>query len=144
VGNSSCWFDRASIAVLALHIPQDRLEQLSVRSVTAIDGWPLSRKEARASAVSPQIESGNVYVPHPSLAPWIDGYLAEWAAFPRGANDDQVDATTQALNRMRDDHRPGILGFLEMELKERNPAAWEALKKQAYESETCESGSRPH
>ena len=32
---------------------------------------PEGGKEARASAVSPQIESGNVYLPHPSIAPWI-------------------------------------------------------------------------
>ena len=89
---------------------------------------PEGGKEARASAVSPQIESGNVYLPHPSVAAWVDGYLAEWAAFPRGAHDDQVDATTQALNRMRDDHRPGMLVYLELELKRVNPTAWEAIR----------------
>jgi phage terminase large subunit-like protein len=34
---------------------------------------PEGRKMARAQAVIPQCESGNVYLPHPAIAPWIDG-----------------------------------------------------------------------
>jgi hypothetical protein len=63
---------------------------------------PEGGKIARAQAVSPQVESGNVYLPHPALAPWIEDLIEESAAFPHGRNDDQVDAMTQALNRMRD------------------------------------------
>lgn len=58
---------------------------------------PEGSKESRAHAVSPQIEAGNVYLPDPSIAPWVHDYIEEWAAFPHGKNDDQVDATTQAL-----------------------------------------------
>jgi predicted phage terminase large subunit-like protein len=61
---------------------------------------PRGSKEARASAVSPSIEAGNVFLPAPSLAPWVNDFIEECAAFPRGANDDQVDAMTQALDRM--------------------------------------------
>jgi predicted phage terminase large subunit-like protein len=57
-------------------------------------------KEARASAVSPQVEAGNIYLPHPALADWVSGFIHEAASFPRGANDDQVDAMSQALGRM--------------------------------------------
>ena len=32
---------------------------------------------ARAQAVSPQVESGNVYLPHPLIAPWVDSFLDE-------------------------------------------------------------------
>lgn len=60
---------------------------------------PQGSKEARASAVSPDIEAGNVYLPDPSTAPWVHGFIEECAAFPNGANDDQVDAMTQALLR---------------------------------------------
>jgi len=56
---------------------------------------------ARAQAVSPQVESGNVYLPHPALTPWVEELIEEAAAFPHGPNDDQVDAMTQALNRLR-------------------------------------------
>jgi predicted phage terminase large subunit-like protein len=89
---------------------------------------PEGGKEARAAAVSPQIEAGNVYVPHPSYVTWVNAYLAEWAAFPRGAHDDQVDATTQALNRMREDPRRAFIIYLDGELKKRNPTKWAQLQ----------------
>jgi predicted phage terminase large subunit-like protein len=41
-----------------------------------------------------------VYLPDPAIAPWIDTYVVEHSAFPNGAHDDQVDATTQALLRL--------------------------------------------
>jgi len=61
---------------------------------------PKGSKELRAQAVSPQIESGNVWIPDPSLAPWIGDYVQEWAEFPNGKNDDQVDASTQAISEL--------------------------------------------
>lgn len=54
----------------------------------------------RAIAVSPQIEAGNVYLPSPSTNPSISDYIEEWANFPNGVNDDEVDATTQALRKL--------------------------------------------
>jgi len=36
----------------------------------------------------------------PEEAPWLSDFLEEHSVFPVGAYDDQVDATTQALNRM--------------------------------------------
>ena len=61
---------------------------------------PQGSKESRAWAVSPEVESGNVYLPDPSIAPWVHDFVEECAAFPNGANDDQVDAMTQALMRL--------------------------------------------
>ena len=61
---------------------------------------PEGGKEARASAVSPLLEAGNVHLPDPSLASWVHDFVEECAAFPKGANDDQVDAMSQALLRM--------------------------------------------
>ena len=58
---------------------------------------PLGGKVARAAAVSPLIEAGNVYLPHPHSAHWVTVLLEECAAFPNAAHDDQVDAMTQAL-----------------------------------------------
>lgn len=60
---------------------------------------PSGGKIARAAAVSPLIEAGNVYLPHPDYAPWVRDFIEECAAFPYGAHDDQVDAMTQALIR---------------------------------------------
>jgi len=59
---------------------------------------PKESKEARAHAITPFIESGNVYIPAPAIAPWIDDYVEEFASFPNGKHDDQVDCTTQVLN----------------------------------------------
>ncbi len=61
---------------------------------------PEGGKMARLQAVSPDIEAGNVYIPEPSIASWIHDYVEEFAAFPNGANDDQVDSTSQALLRL--------------------------------------------
>jgi predicted phage terminase large subunit-like protein len=62
---------------------------------------PEGGKIARAHAVSPMVESGNVYLPHPATAPWVEDFLEKATAFPNGRYDDQVDAMTQALNRLR-------------------------------------------
>lgn len=56
---------------------------------------PEGGKESRAAAAQPQIESGNVYLPEG--APWLSDFVDEFASFPKGKNDDQVDCATQAL-----------------------------------------------
>lgn len=61
---------------------------------------PQGSKQARAAAVSPLVEAGNVWLPAPELAPWVQGLVDEAAGFPTAAHDDQVDALTQALNRL--------------------------------------------
>jgi phage terminase large subunit-like protein len=61
---------------------------------------PHGGKEARAAAVSPLQEAGNVWLPHPDLCPWVDDFIEEHAAFPTGAHDDDVDSMSQALNRL--------------------------------------------
>jgi len=61
---------------------------------------PDGGKEARAAAVSPLVEAGNVWLPSPELCPWIAGFIEEAAGFPTASHDDQVDAMTQALNRL--------------------------------------------
>jgi predicted phage terminase large subunit-like protein len=76
---------------------------------------PEGGKIARASAISPQVEAGNVYLPHPALAPWVEAFLEECAGFPHAAHDDQVDAMTQALNRLHGVSR-GIYPVAESEL----------------------------
>lgn len=61
---------------------------------------PKVGKVPRLLAVAPLIESGNVHIPTTSLAPWVDDYIEEHAAFPNGAHDDQVDMTSQGLDRL--------------------------------------------
>jgi len=55
---------------------------------------------SRAAAASPQLESGNWYVPHPMLARWVEGFIGECGALPAGAHDDQVDAWSQGAKRL--------------------------------------------
>ena len=59
---------------------------------------PQGSKEARAYAVSALVEGGDVFIP--ARAPWIGDFIAEVSAFPNHKHDDQVDAMTQALNRL--------------------------------------------
>jgi predicted phage terminase large subunit-like protein len=63
---------------------------------------PEGSKISRLNSVSPDMEAGNVYLPDSSIAPWIGDYLTELTTFPAVEHDDQVDATSQALNRFRD------------------------------------------
>ena len=60
---------------------------------------PSGGKIARAQAISPLVEAGNVYLPHPEYAPWVNDFIEECIQFPNGAHDDQVDAMTQAILR---------------------------------------------
>jgi predicted phage terminase large subunit-like protein len=60
---------------------------------------PEGGKDARAHAVSCEVEAHNVYLPE--SASWVHDFIEECAAFPTGAHDDQVDAMTQALIRIR-------------------------------------------
>ena len=46
------------------------------------------------------IESGNVYIPSPTLHPWVEDLLNEVTFFPNSSHDDQVDAMSQALRRL--------------------------------------------
>jgi predicted phage terminase large subunit-like protein len=62
---------------------------------------PTESKYARANAVAPFVESGNVFLPTTSVALFdAEALIDEAAAFPNGTHDDQVDATSQALNRL--------------------------------------------
>lgn len=61
---------------------------------------PHGSKIARATAVSPFVEAGNVWLPAPELAPWVGEFTEEASAFPNAAHDDQVDGMSQALNRL--------------------------------------------
>lgn len=61
---------------------------------------PHGSKVSRAAAVSPIVEARQVWLPSPELAPWVGDFVEEHAGFPTAAHDDQVDGTSQALNRM--------------------------------------------
>jgi predicted phage terminase large subunit-like protein len=61
-------------------------------------------KELRALNCVPVWQSMNVYLPKPDQGEyvWIDEFVRELLTFPNAANDDQIDATTLALNQLRE------------------------------------------
>jgi predicted phage terminase large subunit-like protein len=72
---------------------------------------PRGHKLARARAITPQVEAGNVLVPGVANAegsgydrsltpPWVQSLIEEAAAFPNAAHDDAIDAMTQAITRL--------------------------------------------
>lgn len=61
---------------------------------------PNGSKLARAEAVTPQIQAGNIWLPDPSIASWVNDYIEEWAVFPNGMNDDQVDASSLGISQL--------------------------------------------
>lgn len=81
---------------------------------------PEGGKVARAAAISPLIEAGNVYLPHPQIAPWVDDFVEECTSFPNGANDDQVDAMSQVLLRWNSLPLRRIAAFDEYEFQRQN------------------------
>jgi predicted phage terminase large subunit-like protein len=89
-----------------LKLVEDKANGPAVISMTsrAVPGIvpvePDGGKVARAAAVSPLVESGNVWLPSSELAPWADDVIEECAGFPTATHDDDVDAMSQALNRM--------------------------------------------
>ena len=64
-------------------------------------------KSARLSAVSPLFEAGQVWIPEES--PWVQDFIGEILQFPFGRNDDQVDACSQALRRLKKRSNTAIL-----------------------------------
>lgn len=66
------------------------VKALSTKTARALDG-------SRGLSVLAQVEAGNLYLPHPGIAPWVEAYIEEFALFPMGKNDDQVDSTVYAI-----------------------------------------------
>ena len=82
-----------------IEVLQDKIEGI-------IPIRPDGGKEARANAMSYIQESGQIYLPKPEIRSWVEDYIEEHAAFPNADRDDQVDATTQAINYMRSEGNP--------------------------------------
>lgn len=68
-------------------------------------------KEARFAATSPQWQAGNVWIPDPSVAPWVNDYIQEIIKHPNAKNDDQADTTSQALDHV---HEKAIKNYKSM------------------------------
>jgi len=83
---------------------QSLMQELAETTKMPVKGVkPVGDKVARAHAVTPVFESGNVYI-HDN-ADWTDEVIACAASFPRTKNTDVVDSITQAIEHMRHGRR---------------------------------------
>jgi predicted phage terminase large subunit-like protein len=74
---------------------------------------PKEDKETRAASAVVAMSEGRVFVQDvPGQNDWVDAYIAEFLAFPKGRFDDQVDSLSQLIRyRLRlihRDERPSI------------------------------------
>lgn len=69
---------------------------LAPAPLISISADNVGSKEFRFDSVTPIIEAGLVYLPEE--AAWLSDYENELLEFPNGANDDQVDSTSQYLS----------------------------------------------
>ncbi|MDK1032700.1 MAG: phage terminase large subunit, partial [Planctomycetia bacterium] len=75
---------------------QDLIPALRRDTRLPIKAVPVDKdKVSRVNFVAPVVESQRVFLK--AGAPWIQDFIDECAAFPKGQNDDQVDAFSQAL-----------------------------------------------
>ncbi len=75
---------------------------------------PEGDKQTRLVRQTVKFENGRVQLPQ--QAPWLADYVLELTAFPAAKFDDQVDATTQALDYLQERMmEPPFFGFMRME-----------------------------
>lgn len=76
------------------------IDTLKVRVPGILPVEPDGSKLARAHAMTYLWEAGNIYLPHPDIAPWVKDFVNELLSFPAAAHDDQVDAMTQGVRHL--------------------------------------------
>jgi predicted phage terminase large subunit-like protein len=73
---------------------------------------PRGGKIARAEAITPFHEAGNLWLPSPARAPWIHQFVDQHANFPNVKNDDDVDAFSQGVTYLGGDPRERLKKLL--------------------------------
>ena len=66
---------------------------------------PNGSKEMRAIDCTPELESGRIIIPDPSVLLWVNGWIDEVTTAPGSAYTDQWDAASQALRYLRKKRR---------------------------------------
>lgn len=87
------------------------IETLKKEIAGVIPIEPEGGKVARAFAIQPEHEAGNLWLPDPSVDPTIEEFIGTCADFPAVPHDDEVDSCTQAINWYR--NRTGQMGMFE-------------------------------
>ena len=74
------------------------ISSLNKAGITGVIPWPpKGSKVDRFSRVTPLYRGGDIVYPHPDIAPWVVEHIDELKRFPKGKNDDRVDAESQFL-----------------------------------------------
>jgi predicted phage terminase large subunit-like protein len=76
--------------------------------VIAYEPGPMD-KESRMRVQAHKIEGGQVFLPRE--APWKEDFLEEIRRFPGGAHDDQIDALSQFLDHVGQNHTGKLIVF---------------------------------
>ncbi len=69
---------------------------------------PKGSKEERALSVTPYFEAGNIFLPEPEAAPWVDDLIRDLLMFPKGVYKDDIDALVQGILYLMD--KPTVTG----------------------------------
>lgn len=100
------------------------IETLGQKFSRMIPIEPDGGKVARAYAMQPEQEAGNLYLPHPSIDPTIEDFLHECTSFPNGLHDDEVDSMTQYVNwDRRRSKTNGMIELMAQQVAAKNHAA---------------------
>lgn len=109
-----------------------------IHGLTAVE--PEGSKEARAHAASADAESGNIYLPHPSICPWIYDFIECLCVFPNGLHDDDVDMYSQAIKYLKK-NGSGLIGLWKREMRaKRGTSVEEDRSKQPQEEKDAMFG----
>jgi predicted phage terminase large subunit-like protein len=87
------------------------LEEMRRRKISCSindDLKPILDKETRATPLRALMQTGRVYYPMQSQAPWVERVIGEMLRFPSGTHDDIVDALAWGARMFRTAPKPNI------------------------------------
>lgn len=95
------------------------IDVLNTKVMGIVPVVPKADKVTRVNSVTGVVEAGNCYLPED--AEFSKDFIEECAAFPRGRHDDQVDAFSQAIEKMM------FRGAIKSELSKRRGTKYPGL-----------------
>jgi len=87
------------------------LELLTQKVPGLIAVNPEGGKIVRARAIEPIQEAGNIWLPSPKIAPWVEDFISRARLFPNVDHDDEIDSMTQANIYLTADSSPRLSVF---------------------------------